>query len=157
MSLSSASELALLGFALISISLIFVSSAYFAIRLRKFRLHKNLMGLAILSNSVFLVVYIIRFLSEGNTEFPGPDWFLNFVYLPVLTIHISTAIISIYYVFRQLYSGWRGQTVNARGELKLQGDFKAYHKKQGYKAILIWGASFVGGILVFVMLYLLFD
>lgn len=157
MSLDSATNLALAGFMLISISLIFVIVAFVSIRKRKFRLHKNFMNLAILSNSIFLVIYIYRFLTEGNTEFPGPNWFLYAVYLPILIIHISTAIISIYFVLRQFYNGWKGQTFNSDGELRLQGNFRTNHVKHGYMAITIWAASFIGGILVFVMLYLIFD
>lgn len=156
MSFESASELALIGFSLISFSLIFVLIAFIAIRKKQFKIHRNFMGLAILSNSSFLIIYILRLISEGNLEFPGPDWFLYIIYLPILIVHIFTAIISIYFVLRQLYTGWKGQTVTNLNELRLQGEYKKKHLKHGYRALIVWGSSFVGGISVFIMLYLIF-
>ena len=156
MSFESASDLALIGFGLILFSLIFVLIAFVALKKRQFRVHKNFMGVAILSNSSFLVTYIIRLISEGNAEFPGPNWFLYAIYLPILIVHILTAIISMYYVLRQFYTGWKGQTISSKGGLMLQGDYKNSHLKHGYKALIIWGSSFVGGISVFIMLYIIF-
>lgn len=156
MSLESASELALIGFSLISFSLIFVLIAFIAIRKKQFKMHRNFMGMAILTNSSFLVTYIFRLFSEGNVDFPGPNWFLYTIYLPILIVHIFTAIISIYFVLRQLYTGWKGQTITSLNQLRLQGNYKENHLKYGYKALIVWGSSFVGGISVFIMLYLIY-
>ena len=122
MSLESASSLALIGFSLILFSLIFVLIAFIAIKMKQFKIHRNFMGMAILTNSSFLVTYIFRLFTEGNVEFPGPNWFLYGIYLPLLVIHIFTAIVSIYFVLRQLYTGWKGQTVTSLNELTLQGN-----------------------------------
>ncbi|MHA2097516.1 MAG: DUF420 domain-containing protein [Candidatus Kariarchaeaceae archaeon] len=156
MALSSASSLAIVGFSLITISLIFLVIGFTAVHNNRFHIHKYFMLFAFFSNAFFLIFYIIRYLKEGNTPFPGPKWFSNFVYVPVLIIHILTALFSIYFVFRQIITGWKGQKLNSHGNLTLIHSYRDTHVKFGKKAVLIWGISFLGGIFVFFMLYVIF-
>lgn len=151
-----ASNLAKIGFSTIAISLTLLLLAYFAVKSQHYRTHKLSMGMATISNSLFLVFYIIRLVTEGNSEFKGPSWFFKSIYIPVLTIHILSAIASIYFVMVQLYSGIKGEAKDSNGNLILTGNYRIKHIKGGTKAIVIWGSSFVGGISVFLMLYVLF-
>lgn len=151
-----ASNLAIFGFFTISISLVLLIIAYIAVRSKFYQIHKYSMGIATISNTLFLILYIFRLITEGNSEFNGPDWFFKTIYIPVLVIHILTAIISIYFVLFQVYTGIKGQTKELNRKLTLSGNYRIQHKKQGKRAIMIWASSFVGGILVFFMLYGLF-
>ena len=152
----SASNLAKYGFIIISISLFLLIIAYVAVRSKHYHIHKYSMGIATISNSIFLILYISRLITEGNSEFNGPEWFFISIFVPVLIVHILTALISIYFVLSQVYSGLRGQKKGLDGNLNLTGNYRLQHIKMGNKAILIWASSFIGGILVFIMLYGLF-
>ena len=151
-----ASNLAKFGFSTILISLVLLLVAYLGVRSKHYLLHKYSMGLATISNSLFLILYIFRLITEGSSEFNGPNWFFMSIYLPVLIVHIFTAIISIYFVVSQVYTGIKGETKDSNHKLILSGEYRLQHIKQGTRAILIWGSSFLGGILVFLMLYVLF-
>jgi putative membrane protein len=156
MAINSASRLAIIGFSLISISLLFLIIGFLAVRNKRYHLHKFFMLFATISNTLFLISYITRYIQEGNTPFPGPNWFFNFVYIPILSAHIITALFSIYFVLRQILTGWRGQEINSSGNLILRGPYRESHQRFGKKAVYVWGISFLGGISVFLMLYVIY-
>ena len=151
-----ASNLAKFGFVSISVSLILLFLAFVAVKSRRYNVHRYSMGTATISNGIFLVLYIYRLITEGNSEFKGPNWFFISIFIPILVLHILTALISIYFVLSQVYSGLKGQKKDSDGNLTLVGNYRLQHIKLGKKAITIWASSFVGGILVFIMLYGLF-
>ncbi len=151
-----ASNLAKIGFSTIAISLFLLLLAYLAVKSKHYRTHKLSMVMATISNSLFLIFYIIRLVTEGNSEFEGPNWFFKSIYIPILTIHILTAIASIYFVIVQLYSGFKGEAKDSNSNLILSGKYRLQHVRLGPRAIVVWGSSFIGGISVFLMLYVLF-
>ncbi|ELY67588.1 DUF420 domain-containing protein [Natrinema versiforme] len=93
----------------------------------------------------FLVLYLYRLTVTGGPQpFPGPDAVYQFVYLPLLAIHIFLAIVCIpllYYVL--LLAASRPVT-----EIP-----QTSHARIGRVAATLWLISFSLGIVVFVLLH----
>ncbi len=155
-SVKNTSTLAIAGFAAILISLVLLSSAYIAARKKNYNAHKWLMLFAVSTNLTFLILYIIRWLTEGDTKFGGPSSIFYFVYIPVLIIHILTALISVFFVSKQVWLGLMKTKISADGKIAFIGKFRKIHRYIGKIAIIIWIFSFIGGISIFFMLYLLY-
>lgn len=96
---------------------------------------------------VFLVLYLYRISLEGPSAFPGPETVRQFVYLPILAVHILLAIVCVplvYYVL--LLAG-----THTLPELPDTG-----HARVGRFAAAFWLVSFAFGITIWFMLYVLF-
>ncbi|MGQ3410696.1 DUF420 domain-containing protein [Natrinema sp. LN54] len=93
----------------------------------------------------FLALYLYRLTVTGGPQpFPGPDAVYQFVYLPLLAIHIFLAIVCIpllYYVL--LLAASRPVT-----EIP-----QTSHARIGRVAATLWLISFSLGIVVFVLLH----
>lgn len=155
MSLSNASLLAKLGFVAIALGLILLILGYLSIKTNRRVNHKWFMLSAVFIDAIFLVLYVTRYLSEGNAHFKGSHNLFLYVYAPILIVHVSTAIISIWFVLRQVKSGLQGEEYTNDSKLILKQPHRDAHRKYGLIAVYIWGASFVGGIIVFTLLYLI--
>ncbi len=57
--------------------------------------HRQSMLLATALFATFLVLYLYRIIHVGPTEFTGPTVIYHYLYLPILAIHITLAIICI--------------------------------------------------------------
>ena len=54
------------------------------------------MILAVITLALFLLQYLIRLgILREETKFEGDENFRNFVYIPILVIHITTAVITL--------------------------------------------------------------
>ncbi|MHA2091068.1 MAG: DUF420 domain-containing protein [Candidatus Kariarchaeaceae archaeon] len=153
MVISSASPLAISGFVAIAIGLILLLSAMYFVKKRDLVTHKRLMIGAVVFNSLFLVLYVIRWSTEGETAFNGPSTVHDFIYLPILIIHITTALVSIYLVSKQLWLGIFKSETQDDGTPYFKGIYRKMHRKNGRVAFYVWGTSFIGGILIFSLLY----
>lgn len=106
---------------------------------------------AMLSSTVlfgtFLVFYLYRVSLEGPTTFTGPDAIKQFVYLPLLAIHILLAIVCIPLVYYALLLAGTRSVAEIR---------KTAHPKVGRAAAVLWLVSFSLGIGVYLMLHVLF-
>jgi putative membrane protein len=94
----------------------------------------------------FLVCYLYRVSLEGPTTFTGPDAVKQFVYLPVLAIHILLAIVCIPLVYYALLLAWT-RSVSEIPE--------TVHPRVGLVAARLWLVSFSLGIAVYLMLHVL--
>jgi uncharacterized membrane protein YozB (DUF420 family) len=111
---------------------------------------------AILTNFLFLILYVTRLFSEGNTHFKGPKNHQNFIYLPILIFHIVTALISIFYVVKQVLMVIRHVNNSPNGTPQFMGEIRLQHRKNGLLTFYIWSFSFLGGIIIFLLLYVIY-
>lgn len=118
-----------------------------AIRQQKIRTHWRLMLASTVLFGTFLVLYLYRVSLEGPTAFEGPDTVRQFVYLPVLAIHILLAIVCLPVVFDALLLAWTHTTAELPS---------TRHPRVGRIAATLWVVSFVLGITVYALLYGLF-
>jgi len=109
--------------------------------------HRRLMLLSAALFAAFLVFYLYRVALEGPSEFPGPEAVRQFVYLPVLAIHILLAVIAVPFVYYVLLLATT-HPVSALADTP--------HARVGRVAATLWLVSFALGIAVWLMLYILF-
>lgn len=101
-------------------------------------LHKRRMLGAFAASSIFLVSYIIRFLTTGVHRYPGEGWDRT-LYLLTLFSHMALAVVLVPLVLGALRRAFRG-------------DFAA-HKRLVRFTWPIWVYVSVTGVLVYLMLY----
>jgi len=109
--------------------------------------HRAAMLTATALFALFLLLYLYRVSLEGPTEFAGPAWLRQFVYLPVLTVHILLAIACIPLVYYALLLA----ATHSVAELPATN-----HPRVGRLAAVFWLVSFSLGITVYLLLHVLF-
>ncbi|SIR63013.1 DUF420 domain-containing protein [Natronorubrum thiooxidans] len=93
----------------------------------------------------FLTFYLYRLVATGGPQpFPGPDVIYQFVYLPVLAIHILLAVICVPLVYYALL------LAASRPITEL---YHTSHARVGRLAASLWLISFSLGIVVYVLLH----
>ena len=148
--------LAITSFFTIAAGLIVLTVAYIQARTKKFKNHKYLMIIAVFINAAFLVQYITRFLQGQETPFPGPIGFRNYIFLPILTVHILTAIITIVLVLRHVIQASTNEKKQITGIPYFEKPYRDRHRSFGKITFYFWITSFIGGITIFLMLYIIF-
>jgi putative membrane protein len=109
--------------------------------------HRQAMLTSTLLFASFLVLYLYRLTVEGTTVFDGPTMVRQFVYLPMLAIHILFAIVCIPVVFYALLLAG----THSVAELP-----ETNHPRAGRLAATLWVISFALGFVVYLFLYVLF-
>ena len=118
-----------------------------AIRAGNVARHRTAMMASLGLFVVFLVLYLYRVTMEGPTQFPGPAVLEQYVYFPILAIHVLLAIVCIpllYYVLLLALT----RPVSELGATR--------HPTIGRIAASLWLVSFFLGTVVYVLLYVLF-
>lgn len=118
-----------------------------AIRRRDVRTHRRLMLASATLFALFLLLYLYRLTLEGTTEFPGPDVVYQFVYLPMLAVHVFLAIVAVPLVYYVLLLA----ATRPAGALS-----RTRHARVGRVAATLWLVSFALGICIWFMLHVLF-
>lgn len=96
----------------------------------------------------FLVFYLYRLIATGGPEpFPGPDTVYQFVYLPILAIHILLAVIAVPLVYYVLLLAMATPLADLP---------ETNHARVGRVAASLWLVSFSLGIVVYVLLYVVY-
>ena len=95
----------------------------------------------------FLALYLYRIALEGPSDFPGPETIYQFVYLPILGIHILLAVLSIPFVYYVLLLAVTRPIAAIR---------ESPHPRIGKVAASLWFVSFALGIVVYGLLYVLY-
>jgi len=96
----------------------------------------------------FLVLYLYRLTVTGGPQpFPGPETVYQFVYLPLLAIHILLAVVCIPLVYYALMLAF------SRPAAELA---RTSHARVGRIAATLWLISFTLGIVVFVILHVVY-
>jgi len=109
--------------------------------------HRKAMLASTLLFAAFLILYLYRVSLEGPTAFPGPDVIRQYVYLPMLAIHILFAVICIPFVYYALL------LATAYPPSKLP---ETPHPRAGRIAATLWLISFGLGFLIYLFLYVIF-
>ncbi|MDQ2049710.1 DUF420 domain-containing protein [Natronolimnohabitans sp. A-GB9] len=98
--------------------------------------------------ATFLVFYLYRLIVTGGPQpFPGPDAVYQFVYLPILAIHIFLAVVCIPLVYYALLLGFAYPIDELRN---------TSHARFGRYAAALWLISFSLGIVVYVLLHVVY-
>ncbi|WP_302081228.1 DUF420 domain-containing protein [Salinibaculum rarum] len=95
----------------------------------------------------FLALYLYRIALEGPSAFPGPETVYQFVYLPLLAIHILLAVLSIPLVYYVLLLAVTRPVAAIRD---------SPHPRVGKVAASLWFISFALGIVVYALLYVVY-
>ncbi|HET7323766.1 MAG TPA: DUF420 domain-containing protein [Halococcus sp.] len=124
-----------------------IASGWRAIRRGAVRKHRALMVVSLVLFVAFLALYLYKVSLEGPAAFPGPETIYQFVYLPILAVHILLAIVCIpllYYVLLLALT-------HPIAEIPLSN-----HPRVGRIAASLWMVSFGLGIVVYLLLYVLY-
>lgn len=97
--------------------------------------------------ATFLVLYLYKLVLEGQTTFAGPETVDQFVYLPLLAVHILLAVVAVPLVIYVLL------LASTYSVSELPG---TPHPRVGRLAAALWLVSFVLGEIVYLLLYVLF-
>jgi len=118
-----------------------------AIRRGNVRRHRTAMLASTALFAGFLLLYLYRVSIEGPTAFAGPAWVRGFVYLPLLAVHITLAIVCLPLVYYVLLLAWTHPVAELSGTL---------HPRVGRIAATLWFVSFSLGLVVYTLLHVLF-
>lgn len=124
-----------------------IISGWRAIRAGNVTRHRRAMGVSLVLFALFLVLYLYRVSLHGPTPFTGPAAVEQYLYYPILAIHILLAIVCIpllYYVV--LLATTRPVT-----EIS-----ETLHPRVGRIAAALWLVSFLLGTVVYLLLYVVF-
>ncbi|SDR20210.1 DUF420 domain-containing protein [Natronobacterium texcoconense] len=98
--------------------------------------------------AAFLVLYLYRLVATGGPQpFPGPDVAYQFVYLPLLAIHIFLAVVCVPLVYYALLLAFAYPVEELR---------RTSHARFGRLAASLWLISFTLGIVVYVLLHVVY-
>ncbi len=124
-----------------------IAGGWLSIRRGDVRRHRRLMLASLGLFATFLALYLYRMIFEGPATFPGPESVYQFVYLPVLAIHILLAVVCIpllYYVLLLALTRPVAEVYDTR------------HRTVGRVAASLWLVSFGLGVVVYAMLYVVY-
>jgi putative membrane protein len=133
-----------------AISLLAIATIAFGVRnIRRGNVGRHRAGMLATTGLfvTFLVLYLYRIVLEGPTEFTGPDVVYQFVYLPILAVHVLLAVAAIPPVYYVLLLALTHDT----SELGATP-----HPTAGKVAASLWVVSFGLGIVVYLLLYAAF-
>lgn len=94
--------------------------------------------------ALFLVLYLYKVMLEGPTAFAGPDVLYRFIYLPLLAIHMTLAVVCIPLLYYVLLIGITHPVAKIP---------RTMHPRIGRVAASLWLVSFALGIAVYGLLY----
>jgi len=115
-----------------------------AIRRGRVAAHRRAMLTTTVLFLTFLGLYLYRLVLVGTKPFPGPAAVYQFVYLPVLGVHVLLAIVSIPLVYYVLLLATTRPVAAIR---------ESPHPRVGRVAASLWFVAFALGTLVYVLLY----
>jgi putative membrane protein len=97
--------------------------------------------------AAFLVLYLYKVAVKGATPFGGPAVVDQFVYLPLLVVHVLLAVVCIPLLYYVLLVALTRPVAEIRESL---------HPRVGRVAAALWLISFALGTAVYLLLYVLF-
>ncbi|MDQ0196328.1 DUF420 domain-containing protein [Paenibacillus wynnii] len=127
--------------AFIVISAVLVAIGWRLIIKGKREAHKKAMIAAAVAALLFFIVYTSRTLFVGNTSWGGPEE-LTMIYHVFLIFHIVLATVAAVFGLTTLTLGFKAKY--------------AKHRKWGRITSMIWFATAITGVMVYVLLYMLY-
>ncbi len=121
-----------------------ILAAVRAIKAGRIERHRALMLASFGLFAVFLLLYLYRVAVHGPSTFGGPEQIRQFVYLPILIVHIGLAILCVPFVFYALLSA---------GTRSIDEIYGSNHPRAGRIAATLWLISFSMGIVIYALLY----
>jgi len=150
--------LAVTGFFTIALGLIILLWGFISARSKKFNNHRKLMITAVFVLVAFLVQYIVRAaVLHQETRFSGPENIRNYVYIPILIVHISFAIITIVLISWHLTHSLKNEQETNQGAVYFPKDYRGKHRRLGRISFTLWMFSYLGGLTIFLMLYVIYN
>ena len=131
-----------LNAALNATTAILILTGFFLIRAGKVKPHKACMISAVGTSTLFLTSYIIYHSQHGVTRFPGEGW-IKIVYFSILISHTILAVTIIPFIAVTLFRALREQFDR--------------HKRIARVTFPIWLYISVTGVIIYWMLYHLYD
>lgn len=128
-------------------AIVVILRAWRAIRHGDIESHRRGMFVGVALFVAFLVLYLYKVAIEGPGDFPGPATVEQFVYLPLLAIHVLLAVVCVpllYYVLLLAVTHSVAQLPQTR------------HPQVGRVAASLWLVSFLLGIVVYLLLYVVY-
>jgi len=129
------------------LAILTIGSGWYWIRDGEIERHRAAMIGGVVLFAMFLALYLYKVALQGPTPFTGPEVIRQFVYLPLLAIHILLAVICVpllYYVLLLAVTRPIHEIPQTR------------HPRIGRIAAPLWLISFSLGIIVYVLLYVLY-
>ncbi len=124
-----------------------IASGWRAIRRGAVRRHRRLMVVSLALFVAFLALYLYKVSLEGPATFPGPETIYQYVYLPILAIHILLAIVCIPLLYYVLLLA----VTHPVAEIP-----RTNHRRVGRIAAALWMISFALGVVVYLLLYVVY-
>ena len=124
-----------------------ITTAWRAIRHGNVERHRALMLTSLVLFVAFLALYLYKVALEGPASFPGPETIYQLVYLPILGIHITLAVVCVpllYYVLLLALTR------------PIEQLSRTNHRRVGRIAASLWLVSFALGVVVYAMLYVVY-
>lgn len=118
-----------------------------AIHRGRVRAHRRAMVATTALFLAFLGLYLYRIVLVGAKPFPGPEAVYQFVYLPVLGVHVLLAVVSIPLVYYVLLLATTRPVAAIR---------ESPHPWVGRVAASLWSVAFALGVVVYVLLYVVY-
>jgi putative membrane protein len=132
-------ELARANAVLTAISSTCMVLAFAAVRRKRLRLHRNLMLVAFGAATIFLALFVVRFVEFGPTRFSGSGLPAQIVFYAIYFTHEPTAVVSVPLVVVTAALGLRGAILQ--------------HREMARVALPIWLYSSLTGLFIYLFLY----
>ena len=126
----------------IVLSAVLVAIGWALVRKGKIEAHKKTMFAAAIAALTFFIIYASRTIFVGNTAFGGPDD-LKIYYTVFLVFHIFLATTGAVFGLVTIWLGFKGRIKR--------------HRKIGPITSVIWFFTATTGVLVYSLLYVLYD
>lgn len=129
------------------VAIVAIAAGWRAIRRGNVRRHRRAMIAAAFLFAAFLVLYLYKVVLEGPATFPGPEAAYTYVYLPLLAVHVTLAVVTVPLLYYVLLIG----LTHPVAEIP-----RTRHPRAGRVAASLWLTSFVLGVAVYLLLYVVY-
>ena len=137
------------------VTILFLSGVWYG-RRHLSLLHFKLMTLGFLFDFAFMVSYMVKKTLEGSTRFMGPEDVYATVYLPVVVFHSLISVAVLILAGYMVWFGYRYSNVLKERRAFESGERYKRHRKLGYATVAAWMLSFMSGVSVYALLYVMY-